>query len=252
MDSRQKELQASMVLRERLQRLCIRFHFADVNSVRNTMAQSGAIISGSAALAMLQPQMQEPGNIDFYVPPRGLAQLLKVVLAHGYELATPTLGEREYPPGVVLKLVHPVSAARVDILVPAKDVVEEVTEFHSTVVMNYVTYYSVVSLYPSWTMARMGAIIKKGAEESGCIQKYRDCGYTMVNDPSVLPMGREGQALELQVKRSTFDGDTLFIPFDDVTISLPAFEAREISWTLWKVLEYVGTGFIIASDVVMT
>jgi hypothetical protein len=103
------------------------------------MAQSGAIISGSAALVILQPQVQEPSDIDFYMPPRGLAQLLKFVLAHRYELATPTLGEGEYMPKVVLKFVHPVSAARVDVVVPAKDVVEEVTEFHSTVVMNYVT-----------------------------------------------------------------------------------------------------------------
>jgi hypothetical protein len=234
MDWRQKEQQAGVVMQDRLHRICIRFHFADVNSVRNTMAQSGAIISGSAALAILQPQMQEPSDIDFYVPPRGLAQLLKFVLAHGYELATPTLGEGEYTPKVVLKFVHPVSAARVDVVVPAKDVVEEVTEFHSTVVMNYVTYYGVVSLYPSWTMARVGAIVKKGAGESSCIQKYRDRGYTMVNDPSLLPRGQEGQGLDPQAKRSTFDEDTLFIPFDDVAPSLPAFEGRETSWTLWK------------------
>ena len=237
MNSRQIELQAGITMQERLHHLCIRFHFADVNSLRNTMAQSGAIISGSAALAILQPQMQGPSDIDFYVPPRGLAWLLKFVLAHGYELATPTHGEKEYPSRLVLKLLHPVSAACVDIIVPAKHVVEEVTEFHSTVVMNYVTYYGVVSLYPSWTMARIGAVVKEGAEESGCIQKYRDRGYTMVNDPWLLPRYREGQpeGLELQTKRSTFDEETLFIPFGDVAPSLPAFEAREISWTLLKV-----------------
>jgi hypothetical protein len=98
--------------------------------------------------------------------------------------------------------------------------------------MNYVTYYGVVSLYPSWTMARIGAIVKKEAEGSGCIQKYRDRGYTLVNDPSLLPMGQEGQGLELQAKRSTFDKETMFIPFDDVAPSLQAFEGREISWTL--------------------
>jgi hypothetical protein len=201
------------------------------------MAQSGAIISGSAALAILQPQMQGPSDIDFYVPPRGLARLLKFVLAHGYELVTPTLGEKEYPSRLVLKLLHPVSAACVDIVVPAKHVVEEVTEFQSTVVMNYVSYYGVVSLYPSWTMARMGAVVKEGAEESGCIQKYRDRGYTMVNDPMLLPRyrGSQCESLEPETKRSTFDEETLFIPFDNVAPSLPAFEAREISWTLWKV-----------------
>jgi hypothetical protein len=260
----QNELQASMVMQDRLHRLCIRFHFVDVNSVRSTMAQSGAIISGSAALAILQPQIQEPSDMDFYVPPRGLARLLKYVLAHGYELVAPTLGEGEYPPGLVLKLVHPVSESRVDIVVPAKDVVEEVTRFHSTVVMNYVAYYGVVSLYPSWTMARVGAIVKKGAEESGCIQKYRNRGYTMVNDPSLLPMGREGQGLELLAKRSTFDEETLFIPFDNVAPSLPTFEARAISWTLWKACtgggeqgnglkktEDVRTRFTYASDIVV-
>ena len=267
MDPHQAQLQASMAMQERLHRLCVRFHFADVYSLRNTMAQSGAIISGSAALAVLQWQMQEPSDIDFYVPPMGLAQLLKFVLAHGYELTTPTLEEKKYPSRLVLKLLHPVSAACVDIVVPAKHVVEEVTEFHSTVVMNYVTYYGVVSLYPTWTMARMGAVIKEGAEESGCIQKYRDRGFTMVNDPSLLPRYREGQpeGLELQMKRNTFDEETLFIPFDNIAPSLPAFEAREISWTLCKACtvrgdqeyniketEHVRTRLTNASNVVVT
>lgn len=219
-------------MRERLHRLCVHFHFADVNSVRDTMAQTGAIISGSAALGVLQPQIKKPNDIDFYVPPRGLAQLLKFVLAHGYELTVPAPGEGEYPPQIVLKLIHPISASHVDIVVPAKNVVEEVTKFHSTVVMNYVAYYGVVSLYPSWTLSRVGAVIKNGEGESGCIQKYRDLGYTMVNDPSVLPMGQEGQGLELLAKRSTFDEETLFIPFEDVAPSLPTFEAGEIRWSL--------------------
>jgi hypothetical protein len=203
--------------------------------MRDTMAQSGAIISGSAALVILQPQ-QEPNDIDFYVPPKGLAQLLKFVLDHGYELTVPVPGEGGeggYPRRIVLKLVHPISASRIDIVVPTtKNVVEEVTKFHSTVVMNYITSYGLVSLYPSWTMSGVDAIAKKGAVASGCIQKCRNRGYTIVNDPSVLPMGGDGQYLGPQAKRSTFDDETLFIPFDDVTPNLPTFDAREISWTL--------------------
>ena len=158
MDLHQTQLQASMAMQEHLHHLCIRFYFANIYSLHNMMAQSSAIIPGSAALAVLQWQMQEPSDIDFYVPPMGLAQLLKFVLAHGYELTTPTLGEKKYPSRLVLKLLHPVLAACVDIVVLAKHVVEEVTKFHSTIVMNYVTYYGVVSLYPTWTMARMGAV----------------------------------------------------------------------------------------------
>jgi hypothetical protein len=248
MSSQLQELQHSTAIGELLHRLCVRFHFASVKSVRNTMAQSGAIISGSVALAVLQPQMQEPSDIDFYVPPRGLARLLKFILSHGYDLTVPAPGEGDYqaftdrapgegkyPPRIVLKLVHPASGSRVDIVVPlaAKSVVEEVTKFHSTVVMNYVTHYGVVSLYPSWTMCGVGAVVREGAEER-CIQKYRDRGYTMVNDPSLLPMGGEGQCLGPQAKRSTFDDETLLIPFDDYapTANLSAFEARETSWTL--------------------
>ena len=197
------------------------------------MAQSGAIISGSAALVMFQPQIKKPNNIDFYVPPRGLAQLLKFVLAHGYKLAVPVPREEGYLPNIVLKLVHPVSASLIDIVVSAKNAVEEVTKFHSTVVMNYVTYYGVVSLYPSWTMSGVGTIVGKMDEKNRCIRKYRDCGYTMVNDPSLLPMGKQGQGLELQAKRSMFDEETFFIPFDDVApTSLPTFETKEIEWTL--------------------
>jgi hypothetical protein len=199
--------------------------------VRDVMAQSGAIISGSAALAVLQPQIKEPYDIDFYVPPRGLAQLLKFVQAHGYEL---TPGEGDYSPQIVLKLVHPVSASRVDIVVPANGVVQEVTRFHSTVVMNYIAYYGAVSLYPSWTLNRVGAVVRDGGREGGCIQKYRDRGFTMVNDPSVLPMGRRGQDLGHLAKRSTFDDETLFVPFYNTAPNLPMFEAGEIEWTLGK------------------
>jgi hypothetical protein len=228
MSSHQQERPFSIAIQERLHRLCVRFHFADVNCVRNALAQSGAIISGSAALAVLQPQIKEPNDIDFYVPPRGLAQLLKFILAHGYEL---TPEEGDYSPRIVLKLVHPVSATRIDIVVPAKSVVEEVTRFHSTVVMNYVAYYGVVSLYPSWTLSKMGAIVRDGGKEGYCIQKYRDRGYTMVNEPSVL---------EHPAKRSTFDNETLFIPFENVVPHLPLFEVKEIEWTLGKTR--TGTG----------
>ena len=64
---------------------------------------------------------------------------------------------------------------------------------------------------------------------------------------------------------SASDEETLFIPFDNIAPSLPAFEAREISWTLWKVctaggdqeynfkeMEHVRTRLTNASDVVVT
>lgn len=242
-------LQHSVAIHERLHRLFLRFHFTNVNSVRTVMAQSGAIISGSAALAVFQSQMQEPNDLDFYVPPRGLARLLKFILSHGYDLTIPAPGEGEYPPStdrapgegtyplrIVLKLVHPASGSLVDIVVPAKNVVEEVIGFHSTVVMNYITHYGAVSLYPSWTMSGVGMVVRNGAEESSCVQKYRDHGYILANDPSLLPEAQKGQSLELQAKRSTFDDETLFVPFNDVipASNLSTFEAREISWMLGK------------------
>ena len=67
------------------------------------------------------------------------------------------------------------------------------------------------------------------------------------------------------MKCSTFDEETLFIPFNNIAPSLPAFEAREISWTLWKActvrgdqeynfkeMEHVCTRLTNASDVVVT
>ena len=72
------------------------------------------------------------------------------------------------------------------------------------------------------------------SSDLSCIQKYRDRGYTIVNDSLLLPVptGLEGQRLELQPKRSMFDSETLFIPFDEsATPSLPMF-AEEVQWTL--------------------
>ena len=42
--------------------------------------------------------MQEHNDLDFYVPPTGLARLHKFILSHGYDLTVPALGEGEYPP----------------------------------------------------------------------------------------------------------------------------------------------------------
>ena len=56
----------------------------------------------------------------------------------------------------------------------------------------------------------------------------------MINNLSLLPMGKQGQGLKLQAKHGTFDKETFFIPFDDIAPSLLIFKAEEIRWTLGK------------------
>jgi len=164
----------------RLCRMLTPFHFNDARAVLGALQKTGAVISGSAALHLFFPSIFEPNDIDFYVPIRGFPRLLIFAMQYGYSLV-PWDWETEYDVlcHTVVKLVHPASGKSINIIVCPAHVVGTITQFHSTLVMNYIAWYGVVSLYPSWTMQRVGLIVNDTPANERCFQKYRDRGFKL-------------------------------------------------------------------------
>jgi len=141
----------------------VSFHFHTVVALRAQLATTGAIISGSAALALLHPESFFPNDLDFYVSRGGYASLLSFVQDYGYVVEADDAAHIAYERDtlLVLKLVHLESGREINIVTVLEGhAVNGITQFHSTLVMNYIGWYGIVSLYPDWTLAKKGLIVR--------------------------------------------------------------------------------------------
>ncbi|KAI5999554.1 hypothetical protein EDD15DRAFT_2146855, partial [Pisolithus albus] len=123
-----------------------------------------AIISGSCALRLLLPQKDvfwKPDDLDIYVCEREAPQLLNTLLAKGYRLISQTAKNgAQYPPSHV----HSIRTLRrhttqIDVIVSnSTTAISPIFEFHSTILMNFVTAHSVFCAYPHLTLRELSII----------------------------------------------------------------------------------------------
>jgi len=149
------------------------------------MCQTGAIISGSAALALLHPHQFVPNDINFYVLPPGFPAVLKYIEDYGYKIRPYDRALLNYfhQNIVVVRLVHPISHKSVNLMTGLDShVVKFVTRFHSTLVMNYLSWFGLVVLYPEWTLNKRSLIVTDTLASQRCVMKYVDCGYALYHN----------------------------------------------------------------------
>lgn len=147
-----------------------------------------AMISGSAALAVMFPGAFKPGDLDLYVPHDNA----RIVSAHlkthcGYQEAEDPKAHytsSSYTGVVVTKVtlftkgdcsVHVVS-------ILGDNAAIAIFDFHSTIVMNFVSSHGLYCAYPALTFKRRGLINVEGAMDSTqrvCIDKYVDRGFDL-------------------------------------------------------------------------
>jgi hypothetical protein len=76
---------------------------------------------------------------------------------------------------------------RIDLIATTEPhVVHAITRFHSTCVMNYITYYGIVCLYLEWMMCGVG-FMRNGKNDQQAIYKYCGRGFAMVDTSTELP-----------------------------------------------------------------
>ncbi|KAF9524538.1 hypothetical protein CPB83DRAFT_946816 [Crepidotus variabilis] len=227
--------------------LCSKWALGKPANVREMMLSTGAILTGSAALAVMHPDRFEPGDLDFFVASSGLDALTRFVVKAGYDLThkpphpdsyEADVWDDEYCEHLVLDLFHqgPNPTLKINIVVPHEEnVIEAVTRFHSTLVMNYIAYYGHVCLYPEWTNGNMGAAIRNRDSDLAGMEKYRNRGYTIVSVPSdILGIPDGHDCVNCPSCPSNKRGllrSAMFTPFNGMKKTLRKYE-EEIEWAL--------------------
>ena len=214
------------------------FQLGSLEDLQDTMKQSGAIISGSTALLLLHPGRFLPNDIDFYVMPPGYHVLLVYLQRCGYQIERHHTSH--YPSLRQIRSVHFLHSEEsfqcINIIVcEGPHALSTISHFHSTLVMNYISYYGVVCLYPMWTMLNFGFINRDNdVTTDHCLSKYIRRGFKFSRT-----LGRGQKTLNppsthsKNAVRNLHDEDVLFIPFNSLANDIRKFD-NAVSWKLCR------------------
>ena len=122
-----------------------------------------------------------PQDLDIYVNDRGMARILIFLTNHGYQIITPQPGhalKKKYPASKIILTLKRDDGEKIDVIGMTDRVLATITDFHSTVVMNYISSYGIVSLYPEWTMQKNGLVNTRNIPWK-ILTKYRACGFNV-------------------------------------------------------------------------
>ncbi len=225
-------------MHEELAQILGRFKI-DWRVLRAVMLNTGAVISGSAALAVLQPGEFVPQDLDIYVTSKNLATLIVFLNEQGYDVQLPAPGTPKsgYPRTTIILTFKNNAGEKIDLIATIEPhVVHPITQFHSTCVMNFIAYYGIVCLYPEWTMGKMG-LVRAPWTDGRVINKYRGRGFAMVYTSAELEKwgGKQVCGTDqccLKTRRELHDDLTLFIPFEDQAFNVQTEEQRRVEWVL--------------------
>jgi len=210
----------------------------DWTVMRAVMMTTGAVLSGSAALAVLQGGKFVPQDLDIYVTSTNFAILLVFLNEQGYNVQVPSpITTTSYSESTVILTLKNEAGAKIDLTsTTERHVVHTITRFHSTCVMNYVAHYGIVCLYPEWTMKNVGLVTVASADEQA-IHKYRGRGFAMMERSEELPGYERNHTCGrhpccLKTRRELGDHATLWIPLEDEELNIQT-EGR-VGWVLQK------------------
>jgi len=215
-------------------------HFKiDWKVLQAVMLTMGAVISGSAALAVLQPGEFVLQDLDIYVTSKNLAMLIIFLNEQGYGVQIPVPGtpKSEYLKMTVTLTLKNNAGEKIDLIATMEPhVMHSITQFHSMCVMNFIAYYGIVCLYPEWTIEKTG-FVRATWTDQRVINKYRGCGFAMVYTLAELGERDRKQVCGthqcyLRARRELHDDLMLFIPFEDTAFNVHMEEQRRVGWVL--------------------
>ncbi|RXW15200.1 hypothetical protein EST38_g10655 [Candolleomyces aberdarensis] len=169
---------------------CLRAFNLPEKSTLSTMKRIGAIISGSAALAVIEPGMFIPQDIDIYVPFGRLEDFVSFIKSLGDFRETvkddnePSYQYSGRQTGIhtVKYFTHKADGAIVNVVeTRSSSTPTAVFMFHSTIVMNYVTWSTIVCAYPRMTTQHKALINSDANPPTSktlyCLIKYMARGF---------------------------------------------------------------------------
>ena len=221
-----------------LAQLIFRFKL-DWKVLRAIMWTTGAVISGSAALAILLRGEFVPQNLDICVTSDNVALVLVYLQDQGYKIQIPATSDPKptYSKSTITLNLESGAGEKVNLIATTEShVVHTISRFNTTCVMNFVSYYGVVCLYPEWTL-RKASLVRVATEETDkqAIFKYRGRGFTMVEVAAELPDFEQNHWCDRhqhcpKTRREVHDHSTLCIPLEDETLSIQTEEKERVEW----------------------
>ena len=213
----------------------------DWNALRTVMVATGAVISGSTALAVLLGGEFVPQDLDIYVDAEGFTTMLVFLMNHGYQVVIgPHYAHNKIYPGSknILTLKREGEEEKIDLIGTTEHVLTTITQFHSTAVMNYISFYGIVCLYPEWTLRRYALVTRRNVP-CRIVDKYRARGFKMVFTSAELAKYDVNHDCAKHICcpktiRDLGDGLNLFVPFDDKAPNICDLEDN-LQWTLREV-----------------
>jgi len=209
------------------------------------MTCSGAVLSGSAALALVLPGTFVPKDLDFYIPRNRAAMVITYFEKLEYELDPIfSVGAGEYNNGaVVFRMLHLLPFSEINIVI-FLNIVGHISTFHSMLVMNYVSWYGLICLYPDWTEEKKGLIVVDNVYTRLCFDKYKKRGFILLRNNKDLMEEMNMHLCERdaecpKTKCCLFNEQCAFRPFQGLPRTLGTFE-RAVTWILGSTCSYAG------------
>ncbi|KAF7341847.1 hypothetical protein MSAN_02040200 [Mycena sanguinolenta] len=212
--------------------LCRFFGASGVEKFRQMQRRTGTLISGSMALQLFNRLTWRDSDLDIYVTRVSAPMAALFILQHDYKFyprksqdecidAQLDASEAYKTPsylgrGIADVLDFHKGSNKIQLIVASTDPMETIMSFHTTCVMNTITYDKAFSLYPWSTFVTSEALVVEtvGAGQEVGRQKYADRGWALTHAMSAS----RNSELGVRVHRSVGDRFTW-------TISLPPLPA---------------------------
>ncbi|KAI5994668.1 hypothetical protein EDD15DRAFT_2165720 [Pisolithus albus] len=139
-------------------------YFAHADDLLDIIRCCDTVISGSTALHLLLPEYGTPwtpSDLDIYVPQRNTDMLLKLVTRQGYEvIVEPPVRRVGYTYTHVNRVVILSNGRQcVDVIVSrTRTALSPIFQFHSTVVMNFISGDTMFSSYLALTLRHLSLV----------------------------------------------------------------------------------------------
>jgi hypothetical protein len=191
----------------------------------DVMRQTDTIVSGSSIVWLLDgfPGSWSPGDLDVYCPPGEGPKLIEFFQTQGY-VTDPSHSPNDSSFFKNSKLssatVMKDGNLKIDVLETATvSTLDSVLWYHSTVVMNYISWNEIAVLYPALTLQKL-AIVQDATTQRGdaWIAKYEGRSYVMYYSWDLLSGVLECCPSILRTNRDRY---TLIIEFDDWVSTRP-------------------------------
>ncbi|KAH6911171.1 hypothetical protein BKA70DRAFT_1146507 [Coprinopsis sp. MPI-PUGE-AT-0042] len=181
--------------------------FKDTTGFRRLQAKTGTLVSGSTAVQYFDRTFYESSDIDIYTFRKEAVEVAEWIVGEGYvyqaigafpdyeshiEQLKNECSDEEWPPeetyvngGMCTVMEFKKNGAVVQLIVTRNCPFHAITMFHSTCVMNFISYEAAYSMYAAATFdARVATVNgdKLTDKELRAIMKYQNRGWTFTTN----------------------------------------------------------------------